>query len=91
MTLTTALSILGVVVLLALALQAWWQARRLTPRQSLGQAAGGPAGARQEPALDDTTQPLADEPPPPLRLLPRRVPRLFSLLWSFSWRFSPSS
>ena len=79
MTLTTALSILGVVVLLALALQAWWQTRRLMPRQSLGQGAGAPADGRLEPALDDSTQPLADEPPP-LRLVPRRVPRIDALI-----------
>ena len=76
MTLSTALTILGVLVLLALAAQAWWQARRAAPRQGRG---AEPAPGRLEPAMDDTTQPLNDEPPT-LRLQPRRVPRLDALI-----------
>ncbi len=59
MTLTTALLILGVVVLVALAAQSWWAMRRDRPREP-GEAAEGPA--RVEPSLHDTEPDLTDEP-----------------------------
>ncbi|MBL8315156.1 MAG: cell division protein FtsZ [Rubrivivax sp.] len=76
MTLTTALVILGVVVLAALAVQSWWAMRRDRPREP-GEAAEGPA--RVEPSLHDTEPGLADEPPA-LRATGKLTPRLDALI-----------
>ena len=75
MTLTTALAILGALVLLALAGHAWWNARRGRPR--LGAQPAAPA-ERTEPAMDAAdTEP---QEPPPLRSHLKPVPRLDALI-----------
>ena len=81
MKLGTALAILGVVVLLALALQLWWSTRRALPRKGFEP---GAVAERTEPPMDnadtaDTTPTLADETPP-LRGLHKRVLRLDALI-----------
>lgn len=87
MTLGTALAVLGVVVLLALALHGWWTTRRARPRLLTGSdAAGSGAGAgdRIEPPLGGEALPAAPDAaqPAPLRGVPpmRRVPRLDALI-----------
>ena len=82
MKLGTALAILGVVVLLALAVQLWWATRRAQPRKGFEPVAGP---ERTEPPMDnadaaDTTPTLADDDVPPLRSLHKRVPRLDALI-----------
>jgi hypothetical protein len=72
MTLTTALLLLGGVVVLALVLQGWWGMRRAPPRA----ANALPAAGRTEPALGGE----AAGEPPPLRTPPRRVARLDALI-----------
>ncbi|MCY7316187.1 MAG: cell division protein FtsZ, partial [Rubrivivax sp.] len=65
MTLSTALAILGAVVLLALALHTWWRLRRAAPKQSLDPV---PDNDRVEPALGAADLPPADAlatPPTP--------------------------
>ena len=75
MTLTTALAILGAVVLLALFGHAWWNARRGRPR--LG-AQPADTSERTEPALEAAdTEP---QDPPPLRSHAKPVPRLDALI-----------
>lgn len=79
MKLSTALAILGVVVLLALAAQMWWTTRRAQPRKGLEPSTGT---ERNDPPMHnaaDTTPTLADEAPP-LRSSPKRVPRLDALI-----------
>ncbi|MDE2158232.1 MAG: cell division protein FtsZ, partial [Burkholderiales bacterium] len=90
MKLGTALALLGVVVLAAIALQLWWSARRARPRQA---GAGGlPSGDRVEPAFgaeggaDETGDAapagagaLASDDVTP-RLQPRRIARLDALI-----------
>lgn len=76
MTLTTALVILGVVVLAALALQSWWTMRRVKPREP---AEGADTSTRVEPSLHDADTPLAQEPPA-LRAVTKRLPRLDALI-----------
>ena len=76
MTLTTALVILGAVVLAALAAQSWWAMRRVRPREP-GEGAEG--STRVEPALHDTEPDLAEEPPA-LRAASKRPPRLDALI-----------
>ena len=67
MKLGTALAILGVVVLLVLAVQAWWSNRRALPRRGFEPSA---VPERTEPPMDaagnaaDTSATLADETPP---------------------------
>jgi len=56
LSLTTSLVLLGVVVLLLVALQGWWVARRAAPRRPL---AGAGSAQRVEPALDDGQAPGA--------------------------------
>jgi hypothetical protein len=79
MTLTTALAILGGVVLLAIAVQAWWKLRRAMPRNASPAMPSAPTADRVEPPLDgEATEPGSPdtEPgdgPPPLRPAPRRV------------------
>lgn len=76
MTLTTALVILGAVVLAALALQSWWSLRRDKPR---GPAEAGDSKLRVEPSLLDTEPALA-ETPAALRAPGKRLPRLDALI-----------
>ncbi len=76
MTLTTALAILGAVVLLALVAQAWWKARQVRPRQSTHTL---PPSERVEPALHESTTPLADDAPL-LRSHSRQLPRIDALI-----------
>ena len=76
MTLTTALVILGAVVLAALAAQSWWAMRRVRPREP-GEGAEG--STRVEPSLHDTEPDLAEEPPA-LRAASKRPPRLDALI-----------
>jgi hypothetical protein len=76
MTLTTALVILGVVVLAALALQSWWTMRRVKPREP---GDGAETSTRVEPSLHDADTPLAPEPPA-LRAATKRLPRLDALI-----------
>lgn len=76
MTLTTALVILGVVVLAALALQSWWTMRRVRPREP---GDGAETSTRVEPSLHDADTPLAPEPPA-LRAATKRLPRLDALI-----------
>ena len=77
MTLTTALALAGVLLLLALGLHGWWQTRRARPRK----AVAGPAGAeRVEPALGAADVPVAPPEPAALRMAPRRAPRLDALI-----------
>jgi hypothetical protein len=73
MTLTTALLLLGAVVVLALVLQGWWATRRALPQRA---ADAQPATERLDPPLDGTTP--ADAAP--LRPAPRRAPRLDALI-----------
>jgi hypothetical protein len=75
-TLTTALLILGVVVLAALAVQSWWAMRRVRPREP-GEGAEG--STRVEPPLHDAEPGLAEEPPA-LRAVGKRMPRLDALI-----------
>ena len=75
MTLTLALAILGGVVLLALAVQAWWSLRRSQPRLGLD---AGTVPERVEPPMHAATQPGAEAPP--LRGATRPVPRLDALI-----------
>ena len=75
MTLTTALAILGALVLLALAGHAWWSNRRGRPRLGVQPPA---AAERTEPAMDAAdTEP---QEPPPLRSVFKPVPRLDALI-----------
>ena len=88
MKLSTALAILGVVVLLVLAAQAWWTTRRARPRQGFEPST---AAQRTEPPMDNAasgangaggpdTTPTHDDDAPPLRNTPKRVPRLDALI-----------
>jgi len=80
MTLTTALVILGLVVLAALALQSWWAMRRVKPREP---GDGSDTSARVEPSLHNTehdTEPSSAEDPPSLRAATKRLPRLDALI-----------
>lgn len=76
MTLTTALVILGAVVLAALALQSWWTLRRGKPREP---AEAGDSKLRVEPSLHDAETALA-ETPAALRAPSKRLPRLDALI-----------
>ncbi|MDO8419352.1 MAG: cell division protein FtsZ [Rubrivivax sp.] len=77
MTLTTALALFGVVLLVALALHGWWSTRRAQPRQVAEPALNA---ERVEPAMGGTSEaPLAQEPVA-LRAAPRRVARLDALI-----------
>ena len=76
MTLTTALAVVGVVVLLALALHGWWSMRRALPRRA---AEVVPPAERVEPALGAAV-PAVPEEPAALRTAPRRVLRLDALI-----------
>ena len=75
MTLTVALAILGGVVLLALAVHAWWSLRRSQPRQGL-EASTAPG--RVEPPLHAATP--ANDETLDLRTATRRVARLDALI-----------
>jgi hypothetical protein len=77
MTLTTALALAGLLLLLALALHGWWQTRRARPRKAV---AGPATPERVEPALGAAEGPAAPPEPAALRLPPRRVPRLDALI-----------
>lgn len=74
MKLATALALFGVVVLLLLALHAWWSTRRARPQPAPVVQAG-----RVEPALGVAAAAI-DADPAALRQLPRRVPRLDALI-----------
>lgn len=77
MTLTTALALAGLLLLLALGLHGWWQTRRAQPRK----AVPGPATTeRVEPALGSAEVTAAPPEPTALRMAPRRVPRLDALI-----------
>jgi hypothetical protein len=77
MTLTTALALAGLLLLLALGLHGWWQTRRAQPRK----AVPGPATTeRVEPALGAAEVTAAPLEPAALRMAPRRVPRLDALI-----------
>jgi hypothetical protein len=82
MTLTTALAILGGVVLLALAAQAWWKTRHAAPRQPALPSSPSAAGDdRVEPPMDAGPDTVPDEDhPPPLRTPTRRVPKVDALI-----------
>ena len=77
MTLSTALAILGVVVLLALAAQAWWTTRRSRRRMT---ADSQPQPDRVEPAMGANAGPDTEPLDPAPRLLQRKVPRLDALI-----------
>lgn len=80
-TLGTALTILGVVVLVAVALHGWWQARRAKPRRPVVAAASSAAGApapRVEPGFGDTVP--GEAPAVEVRALARRPARLDALI-----------
>ncbi len=82
MKLGTALALLGAVVLLVLALQAWWATRRARPRQA--QAGADSQPPRLEPPLEDQST-LPGELPDGvvhagLRAAARRAPRLDALI-----------
>lgn len=75
MTLTTALLIVGALVLLAVAVQGYVQSRRAGPRRALADSVQAEPSERVEPALDaQDTQP--DLRPP----VPKPVPRLDALI-----------
>lgn len=76
MTLTTALAILGAVVLLGLLTQAWWKARKMRPRQSSHSL---PPNERVEPAMDASAVSLVDDAPG-LRTHSRQLPRVDALI-----------
>ena len=76
MTLTTALAILGAVVLLGLMAQAWWSARKSRPRQS---SPSLPSVERVEPAMEASPPRLVDELPA-LRSYTRQVHRVDALI-----------
>jgi len=77
MTLTTALALVGALLLLALALHGWWSTRRLRPRKA---AEAPPAAAeRVEPALGAADVPLPLEAVA-LRTPLRRVAKLDALI-----------
>jgi hypothetical protein len=76
MTLTTALAILGAVVLLGLMAQAWWSARKARPRQS---SPSLPSVERVEPAMEASPPRLVDELPA-LRSYTRQVHRVDALI-----------
>lgn len=78
MTLTTALAVAGVVLLLALALHGWWTTRRALPRRPDAEAA--PAVERVEPALGAADEAAPDVATLPPRAAPRRVARLDALI-----------
>jgi hypothetical protein len=77
MKLSTALAILGGVVLLALALQAWWSTRRNVPRQARDTVPSALPADRVEPSMGDVGE-GSDEPA--LRTAPRRQARLDALI-----------
>ena len=75
MKLSTALAILGALVLLALALQAWWSTRRAQPRQGHEPS---PGPERVEPALD--AAPTQPGEAPAFRAAARRMQRIDALI-----------
>ncbi len=75
MTLTTALILLGVAVLVALAAQGWWTQRRLRPRVP---GDSQPGMVRVEPSLN--AEPVVSEVPLALRAATKRQPRLDALI-----------
>ncbi len=77
MKLATALAILGGVVLLGLAVHAWWRTRRLRDQQPRQGAPSSLLAERVEPALD--ALPLSDAPLQ-TRALHKRTPRLDALI-----------
>ncbi|HSM21737.1 MAG TPA: cell division protein FtsZ [Rubrivivax sp.] len=77
MTLTTALALVGVLLLLALGLHGWWQTRRARPRKTVAEPA---TPERVEPALGAAELPASPLEPAALRVPPRRVPRLDALI-----------
>lgn len=85
LTLGSALAIAGAGVVVLVAAQGWWQARRAGPRRAAAPAASPAVGERIEPGLepgaggDADTQPMT--PPPELRARElRRPPRLDALI-----------
>ena len=84
MNLTNALLIAGAVVLLAVAVQGWLQARRAGPKPREGEAgAAAPvaAGDRVEPSLEQETVPDGLDAPADLpHVAPRRVVKLDALI-----------
>jgi len=78
MKLSTALAILGALVLLALALQAWWATRRARPRQVRDTVPATLGLERVEPALDGPSKQAADDAA--LRPSPKRSARLDALI-----------
>jgi hypothetical protein len=91
MTLTTALALFGLVVLLALALQGWWKTRRLAPKATpkasskLGAADSGVPRERLDPELDgegnsNKSGDFGDTQPELPRLPPKASPRLDALI-----------
>lgn len=75
MTLSTALAILGAVVLLALALQAWWSLRRVQARRGFEQST---VPGRVEPPMHAATEPPEENLA--WRVATRRLPRLDALI-----------
>lgn len=78
MNLSTALALLGGAVLLALAVQAWWNTRRAKPRQAEDTVPTQLAADRVEPSLEGEVQ-LAGEPGLP-RPAAKRSARLDALI-----------
>lgn len=78
MTLGTSLALLGGVVLVLVALQGWWSARRASPRRALKPAAE-PA-ARVEPGLGDAEAPMPAPAPEIRSAAPRRPLRIDALI-----------
>ena len=68
MTLTTALAILGAVVLMAVLLQGWWSTRRASPRPAESPASN--EASRLEPGFENATGALPAEPRPLKRAAP---------------------
>ncbi len=75
MSLGPALALLGLLVLVLLSVQGWWNTRRARPRRG---ADALPPADRVEPAMGG--QPVPEPEPVTLRSAPRRVPRLDALI-----------
>jgi hypothetical protein len=71
MSLTAALVLAAVAVLVALAAHGWWSARRAVPRKAAGPIAAEPALQRVEPTLGELSSASAVTPVPALRRGPR--------------------
>jgi len=78
MTLGTSLALLGGVVLVLVALQGWWSARRASPRRA--QRPASEPAARVEPDLGDAEVPMPAPAPEIRSAVPRRPLRIDALI-----------